>query len=190
MITKIMNYYFNLFSKIKSYFVLIVLSFFLLSSCNYLKKTDSDTTGMNAAEKRRKNIEEGRGAGLGNILGRGETNFEFSSSNPLWRASLATLDFMPMNTVDYSGGMIITDWYNDGSNDDSLKITVRFLSNEIRSDSLKIILHSKKCAPNNNCKVSLLNNSKIHEELHSVILKKAAILQKESKDSKKKSKKR
>tara|TARA_B100001057_G_C22686673_1_gene885989 strand:- start:352 stop:909 length:558 start_codon:yes stop_codon:yes gene_type:complete len=185
-----MNYYFNLFSKIKSYFVLIVLSFFLLSSCNYLKKTDSDTTGMNAAEKRRKNIEEGRGAGLGNILGRGDTNFEFSSSNPLWRASLATLDFMPMNTVDYSGGMIITDWYNDGSNDDSLKITVRFLSNEIRSDSLKIILHSKKCSPNNNCKVSLLNNSKIHEELHSVILKKAAILQKESKDSKKKSKKR
>ena len=154
-----------------------------------MKGSNNDLAGLSAEEKRRKNIEEGRGAGLGNIIGRGKTNYEFSSSNPLWRASLATLDFMPMNTVDYSGGMIITDWYNDGSNDDSLKITVRFLSNEIRSDSLKIILHSKKCAPNNNCKVSLLNNSKIHEELHSVILRKAAVLEKESKDSKKKSKK-
>ena len=141
---------------------------------------------MTAEEKRRKNIEEGRGAGLGSIMRGGKTNYEFSSSNPLWRASLATLDFMPMNTVDYSGGMIITDWYNDGSNDDSLKITVRFLSNEIRSDSLKIILHSKKCSPSNNCKISLLNNSKIREELHSVILKKAAILEKESKEKTKK----
>ena len=188
MITKIMNTSF--FSKIKLPFVLFFLSFFLLSSCNYLKSTDNDMAGMTAEEKRRKNIEEGRGAGLGNIIGKGSTNYEFSSSNPLWRASLATLDFMPMNTVDYSGGMIITDWYNDGSNDVSLKITVRFLSNEIRSDSLKIILHSKKCSPNNNCKVSLLNNSKIHEELHSVILKKAAVLEKESQNSKKKSKKK
>ena len=114
------------------------------------------------------------------------------SVNPfLWRAALETIDFMPLSTVDYSGGIIITDWYSDSQNlRESIKITVRFLSNEIRSDSLKIILHSKKCAPNNNCKVSLLNNSKIHEELHSVILKKAAILQKESKDSKKKSKKK
>ena len=162
MITKIMNHSF--FIKFKISLILIFLSSFLLTSCNYLKSTSSDTAGMSAQEKRRKNIEEGRGAGLGNIMNRGSTNYEFSSSNPLWRASLATLDFMPMNTVDYSGGMIITDWYNDGSNDDSIKITVRFLSNEIRSDSLKIILHSKKCSPNNNCKVSLLNNSKIHEE--------------------------
>ena len=185
MITKIMNHSF--FIKFKISLIIIFLSSFLLTSCNYLKSTNSDTAGMTAEEKRRKNIDQGRGAGLGNIMNRGNTNYEFSSSNPLWRASLATLDFMPMNTVDYSGGMIITGWYNDGSNDDSIKITVRFLSNEIRSDSLKIILHSKKCSPNNNCKVSLLNSSKIHEELHSVILKKAAILEK---DSKKKSKKK
>ena len=173
---------------------ILFFSFFLMLSCAVPeafkpKKVDPNIP-VNADERARKNIEEGRGAGLGNIMRRGSTNYEFSSSNPLWRASLATLDFMPMNTVDYSGGMIITDWYNDGSNDDSLKITVRFLSNEIRSDSLKIILHSKKCSPNNNCKVSLLNNSKIHEELHSVILKKAAVLEKESQNSKKKSKKK
>ncbi len=31
----------------------------------------------------------------------------------LWRASLEILDFIPLTTVDYSGGIIITDWYND-----------------------------------------------------------------------------
>ena len=64
----------------------------------------------------------------------------------MWRASLETLDFLPLTTVDYSGGMIITDWYSENNNNnESIKITVRFLSNEIRSDSLKLIVHKKNC---------------------------------------------
>ena len=72
----------------------------------------------------------------------------FASSNPMWRASLEILDFLPMTTVDYSGGMIISDWYTGDStkNNESIKITIRFLSNEVRSDSLKIIVHKKKCS--------------------------------------------
>ena len=58
-----------------------------------------------------------------------------------WRASLETLDFLPLTTVDYSGGVIITDWYGKYEIKSSIKITIRFLSNEIRSDSMKIILH-------------------------------------------------
>ena len=81
------------------------------------------------------------------------------------RASLEVLDFLPMTTVDYSGGVIITDWYTDNSsnNQDSIKITIRFLSNEIRSDSLKIIVHKKKCITNN-CSVNILENSTISQE--------------------------
>ena len=119
---------------------------------------------------------------------RSKTNYEFSSSNPLWRASLETLDFLPLNTVDYSGGTIITDWYSDNinNNQDSLKITVRFLSNEIRAGSLKIIVHKKSCSNTNNCKTSLLpNSSKINEELTAAILNKAAIFEKETKKKKK-----
>ena len=173
----------------KLIFLLSILLF--TSSCGIYKYSDARKNPVNANERVKKNIEEGRGISLGNIGSSGKTTYEFSTSNPMWRASLEVLDFIPLTTVDYSGGMIITDWYSDNSanSKESLKISVRFLSNEIRSDSLKIILHSKKCAPNNNCKVSLLNNSKIHEELHSVILRKAAVLEKESKDSKKKSKK-
>ena len=109
------------------------------------------------------------------------------SSNPMWRASLETLDFLPLTTVDYSGGVIITDWYSDNnSSKESIKISLRFLSNDIRSESLKVIVHQKICSANLNCRVVLLSNTKIKEELHTTILRKAALLEKESKNKKKK----
>ena len=110
----------------------------------------------------------------------------------MWRASLETLDFIPLTTVDYSGGMIITDWYSDNTtnNNESLKITVRFLSNEIRSDSLKIVVHKKNCKVSKDCGIALLpSNSKLNTELLSVILRKASLLEKKSKIKKKKEKK-
>ena len=138
--------------------------------------------------KREKNIKEGRGITLGNLGKTKNTTYEFSTSNPMWRASLEVLDFIPLSTVDYSGGIIITDWYSDSSqnNTESLKISVRFLSNELRSDSLKIIVHKKNCANTDNCKIVLLpNSSKIKSELLSVILNKAALMEKTSKEKKK-----
>ena len=69
---------------------------------------------------------------------RGGTNFEFASSNELWRASLDVLDFMPLTSANYSGGIIITDWYSEqGNTEESIKITIRFLSNEVRSDAIR-----------------------------------------------------
>ena len=98
----------------------------------------------------------------------------------MWRASLEILDFLPLATVDYSGGVIITDWYNDNSTNDSIKITLRFLSNEIRTDSLKVIVHKKKCSANQNCQVSKIK-SQIEEELLASILKSAALMKKSDK---------
>ena len=104
----------------------------------------------------------------------------------MWRASLETLDFLPMNTVDYSGGIIITDWYSENrSSKESIKITVRFLSNEIRSDSLKIVVHKKICDSSLNCIVNLLKNSIIQNEIQTTIIKKAALLAKSDKNRKK-----
>ena len=106
----------------------------------------------------------------------------------MWRASLEILDFLPMTTVDYSGGIIISDWYSDNSsnNEDSVKITIRFLSNEIRSDSLKIIVHKKNCNAQQACTVNILSNSAISQELRTSIIQKASLLEKESKNKKKK----
>ena len=177
--------------KIHKYINLLVIGIFLISSGCKSKKEMDPNRPLGAEGKRKQNIEEGRGASVGSILGgiRGATTYEFSSSNPMWRASLEVLDFIPLTTVDYSGGMIITDWYSDTSdnNDESLKISVRFLSNEIRSDSLKIVIHKKNCKTSINCGISLLpNNSKLNSELLSVILRKASLLQEADKKNPKK----
>lgn len=168
------------FSKIFS----LLTIFIFISNCGGLSKTNTREVPVNAQERARKNIEEGRGVSVGSILKNRGTNFEFSTSNPMWRASLEILDFMPMSTVDYSGGMIISEWYSDDDKE-SVKITLRFLANEVRSDSIKVIVHKKNCSSQQNCRVTLLENSKINEELKSSILRKAAILEKERKKKKK-----
>ena len=167
--------------------LMLLLCFFFLQSCNTNwmkpKKVDTRETPVKGEDRARKNISEGRGASLGDLLGKrgGNTNYEFSTSNPMWRASLEILDFLPLATVDYSGGMIITDWYATESSADALKITVRFLANEIRSESLRIVVHKKTCSNNNICTVSLLEQDKISTELHSSILRKAALIDKKKK---------
>ena len=173
-----------------SYFnklILFTITLIFLNNCAF-KKVDTRKVPINAQERARKNIEEGRGISINKVLGRAGkrgTNFEFSSSNSMWRASLEILDFIPMTTVDYSGGMIISDWYSDrNDSNESIKITVRFLANDVRSESIKIIVHKKTCTTNSNCKVLLLNNSKISQELTSTILRKAAVLEKESEKKK------
>ena len=170
--------------------IILFLSFITLLSCGPLKpkKVDMRDNPVNMQERAKKNIREGKGVSLGSIVGNrgGNTTFEFSTSNPMWRASLEVLDFIPLSTVDYSGGMIISDWYSDSTkSNESIKVTIRFLSNEVRGDSLKIILHKKVCKSNQVCNVTLLSNSKIDEELRSNIIRKAALLEQESKEKKK-----
>ena len=188
--TKIMS----LFNKINIFYKffftsLLIFVFLILSACsvpNALKPKKVDPSiPAGAKERARKNIEEGRGVSLKGAFGKRGTNYEFSTSNPLWRASLEIIDFMPLTTVDYSGGIIITDWYSDNNNsNDSIKITVRFLSNEVQSNSLKIIVHNKKCKTNEVCSINEID-SNIKFELQRSILAKAAALELETKKSKK-----
>jgi hypothetical protein len=162
-------------SKKNTIILIITLSFSIfLNSCGIYKYTDQRNQPTTGLEKARKNIEEGRGVSVGSLLKNRGTNFEFSTSNPMWRASLEILDFLPLATVDYGGGIIITDWYSDSINSkDSLKITIRFLSNEIRADSFKIIVHKKNCNNLNDCQVNQFS-SKINQELSKKILQKAS----------------
>ena len=175
----------NSLLRFYSAFFLIILSSCTIPEAIKTKKVDSSVP-VNADERARKNIEEGRGVSLkGALGGNRKTSYEFSTSNPLWRASLETIDFMPLTTVDYSGGIIITDWYSeDGNTKEAIKITVRFLSNEIQSNSIKIIVHNKNCGPAENCTVSEIDTN-IKFELQKSILSKAATLEREAKKSKK-----
>ena len=147
---------------------------------DFHKPVDLRNEPLDPDKRARRNIEQGRGISIGN-LGDKKTTYEFSTSNPLWRASLEIIDFMPLTTVDYSGGIIITDWYTDSPNtNESIKITVRFLSNEIRSESLKIIVHNKKCKTSESCKINEIDSC-IKFELQKSILAKAVKFERETK---------
>ena len=139
-------------------------------------------------EKRvKKNIEEGRGfTMMGAVKDKGGSgNFDFASSNELWRASLDTIDFMPLVSANYSGGIIITDWYSSGSGaNESIKISIRFLTNEIRSDALDIKVFYKNCGQNDSCQISEKKGSLV-AELNKKILTKAAVYEKENRDKSK-----
>ena len=165
---------------------IIFTSLLILQNCGIYKKVDSRKVPVQGKDRALKNVEEGRGISLKNLGKNRGTNYEFSTSNPMWRATLDVLDFMPLTTVDYSGGVIISDWYGDQSNEnDSIKISVRFLSNAIQSNSLNVIVHKRSCAKIGSCSVKKIS-SKIEEELIISIIKKAALLEKESKEKKKK----
>ena len=141
----------------------------------------------NADARARKAVEEGRAFSIKKATGgfgsSGNINYEFATSNPLWRATLEVLDFIPLANVDYSGGLIITDWYNEGTaSNESIKITVRFLSNEIRADGIDIIVHKKVCTKFQNCTTKKIKSS-LENEVKSAILTKAVMIEKEIEDT-------
>ena len=163
-----------------------ILSIFVLNSCareGFFKPGDARKNPPDPRERVKKNLEEGRGFRLNDVIGgKKGTNFEFASSNELWRASLDVLDFMPLTSANYSGGVIITDWYTqDGNEDESIKITIRFLSNEIRSDAINVDVFYKKCVTVNNCKINK-QEGQLKKALTKKILSKATIYKKQSKD--------
>jgi len=173
-----------------SFFLFVIVIFGFSSSCGIYKPTDARKVPANVDERVKRNLEEGKGWSAKKLMqgeGRG-TTYQFASSNPMWRATLDILDFLPLANVDYSGGIITTDWYNEGiSSDESIKITVRFLTNEIRSDGLRIVVHKKRCNVQLKCAVKKISST-LEQELRVAILKKAAVFEKEFSKNRKKDK--
>jgi len=160
----------------------ITIFSFLLIGCNgKLPGGDARKHSPDPAERVKKNLEEGRGFKIGDLTKNRGGVFEFASSNELWRASLDIIDFMPLTSVNYSGGIIITDWYsNEKNQNESIKISIRFLTNEIRSDALNIKVFTRKCETSlMDCKY-LDKNDVLVEELKKEILKKATIYKKQN----------
>ena len=161
--------------------LLSILILFTQTGCQALKpkKVSAKDFPPDPRKRVEKNINEGRGF---RVMGNSKTgtNYEFASANPLWRATLDTLDFMPLASANYSGGIVITDWYSENNSpNESVKISVRFLTNEIRSDALDINVYLKKCSEgSSNCSISK-NNNDLVADLNLSILKKATKYQKE-----------
>ncbi|MDC0898185.1 DUF3576 domain-containing protein [Candidatus Pelagibacter sp.] len=183
------KYYFIKIFKILSF---VTLFGFLQYGCNgKLPGGDARKFPDDPKLRVKQNLEEGRGFKINDAFKSGSKGgvFEFASSNELWRASLDVIDFMPLASVNYSGGIIITDWYtNERIQNESIKITIRFLTNEIRSDALNIKIFTRKCKDSLiNCKY-IESNKSLVAELKKEILKRATKFQIEDKEKKKKKK--
>ena len=179
----------------KKFTLFLIAIAVILTSCGIYKRADVKDVPVNVNERVRQNIEEGRGIRFGKGSSQGGT-FDFASSNELWRASIDILDFVPFTNASYSGGIIITDWFSGKSKIKDqkrhLKITVRFLTNEIRADALTVTIYEKLCNLNstNDCNTNKIS-SNLENEIKLAILKKAAILEQQGiKKTRKKTRKK
>ena len=165
--------------------IILVLISFALNGCGKIGGVDAKKFPPDPKQRVKNNLESGKGFRIMDKMKGGSGNggnFEFANSNELWRASLDIIDFMPIATANYSGGIIVTDWYSDNQNsNESIKITIRFLTNEIRSDAVNLKIFYKICKTQNNCSVSERTND-LAKELKKEILKKAVIYQKQNND--------
>ena len=163
---------------------ILISIIFLLASCKNGKLPGADARKVpyDPKERVKRNLEQGKGFRLNNVISGNERggDFQFASSNELWRASLDVIDFMPLSSVNYSGGIIITDWYSDdNSPGESIKVSIRFLTNEIRSDALDVKIFNRKCTNTSmNCIFSEMSGN-LPNEIKKEILKKATIYKKD-----------
>ena len=170
--------------KFIKYFSFFILISFLLNSCGgKLPGADAKKYPPNPRERVKNNLEQGKGFRINDSFGGGSGGgkFEFASSNELWRATLDTISFMPLSSANYSGGIIITDWYSEQLGEESVKVNIRFLSNEIRSDALDISVFYKICDEKLKCTISKKDGI-LNKELKKQILKTAATYKKQTKD--------
>ena len=153
--------------------------FILLSIFGCYKKDPVNEEVFEPDPTKRARAYADRGGGIfGNINNQKSsgTNFEFASSNVLWRATLKSLDFLPLINADYSGGIIIYDWYSQANTpDEQIKVSVQFLNNELRSDSIKIVAHKKICNAQDKCSSSNVDQ-KFSQAIKETIINNARLL--------------
>ena len=171
--------------NLKLFFNLLILPLFLYSCNGKMPGGDARKFPDDPAKRVEQNLKEGRGFKIMDVVENRGGVFDFASSNELWRASLDVIDFMPLSSVNYSGGIIVSDWYSsDNNSNESIKVSIRFLTNEIRSDALSIDIFKRECDTNFlNCSITKNDSGSLVVELKKEILKKATIYKKENEEN-------
>jgi hypothetical protein len=175
--------------SMKISFLSLVLCIILLSNCSKKDPTTDEKVLIETdANKKTREFADKGGGLFGDINNKksGSTTFEFASSNVLWRATLKSLDFLPLINADYSGGVIIYDWYSQTNNPkEQIKISVQFLNNELRADSIKITAHKKICDSTDRCSNSTLDQNFANSIKENIIASARSLKIEESKKEKK-----
>jgi hypothetical protein len=172
------------FSKLTYLFFFLII----LSNCTKVDPTTGEKVLIETDAKKKAEAEARKGGGIFGDIGKrnSNTNFEFATSNILWRATLKSLEFLPLLNADYSGGIIIYDWYSQPNNSkEQIKISIQFLNNELRSDSVKVIAHKKVCDNADKCSNSILDQNFANSIKESIIVTARTLKIEESKKEKK-----
>jgi hypothetical protein len=150
-------------SRVLGFFTNTLILLAILSCAKSDPVTGESQIPEPSVEKRAREFADKGGGIFGDINNKkpgGSTSVDFATSNVLWRATLKSLDFLPLLNVDYAGGIILYDWYSEDLNSrEQIKVTVRFLNNELRSDSIDVIVHKKNCESFENCRTIKLQNN-------------------------------
>jgi hypothetical protein len=174
--------------KFLKFFLLLNLTF-ILGNCSKIDPVTGEKVLMETDANKRAVEAARQGGGIfGDINNRktSSTTVDFASSNVLWRATIKTLDFLPLLNTDYSGGIIVYDWYSQTNNPkEQIKISVQFLNNELRSDSIKITVHKKICESAERCSNSTLDQNFANSIKDSIIASARTLKIEEAKKEKK-----
>ena len=168
--------------------ILIYLIFIIFIGCSKTDPVTGEKVVIEPDVKKRAEAAARENSIFGNIGGSNKTSntFDFATSNVLWRATLKSLDFLPLINADYTGGVIIYDWYSQTNNPkEQIKISVQFLSNELRADSIKITAHKKICESIDRCTNSALDQNFANSIKESIIASARTLKIEEAKKQKK-----
>ena len=125
-----------------------------VSACggdNEYSKDDQRRHGTSGDQKRAmiqglggRNREEGSLFGPGGLFGskpkeQADAGTGVAVNAYLWRASLDTINFIPLVSADPFGGVIITDWYTPAETpNERMKVQVTILDRELRADGVRV----------------------------------------------------
>jgi len=168
-----------------------ILALIFMQNCSSVDPVTGEKVLIEPNPDKRAREFADKGGGIFGNLGKIGANkaggvVDFESSNVLWKATLKTLDFLPLLNADYTGGVIIYDWYTETINSkEQIKISVRFLNNELRSDSIKVTAHKKICESTDKCLNSIMDQKFSENIKESIITSARALKIEETKKEKK-----
>jgi hypothetical protein len=120
-----------------------------------------------------KRVDQEKG-GLTNIFG-AERSTVSQGDNVIWQASLDVLADIPLAQANYTGGVIITDWYNSSNSNESIKISIFINSARLEVNSFDVKSFKKTCSAANNCQTVNLTPD-FNQKIKDRVLEKARII--------------
>ena len=153
---------------------------------NAVKENDARNGTKSATERDMnqglggKNREEGTLFGPGGIFGAKEKKEDNSGGSGvavnayLWRASLDTINFIPLASADPFGGVIITDWYTPAETpNERMKVQVTILDRELRADGVRVAVFKQQTSPKGGAWVDAQVDPRTNIDIENAILTRA-----------------